>query len=83
MKNIFAPLAPLKKIRPSRKLLLVGGYLLVITLLLAAAVWRGYLPNPLTLFAGQRSTAAGTAEADAGAACCGGETAGKIRLRRR
>lgn len=45
MKNIFAPLAPLKKIRPSRKLLLVGGYLLVITLLLAAAVWRGYLPT--------------------------------------
>ncbi|MGI6658794.1 MAG: peptidoglycan DD-metalloendopeptidase family protein [Dethiobacteraceae bacterium] len=55
MKNIFAPLAPLKKIRPSRKLLLVGGYLLVITLLLAAAVWRGYLPNPLTLFAGQEA----------------------------
>ncbi|HZK25184.1 MAG TPA: M23 family metallopeptidase [Oscillospiraceae bacterium] len=53
MKNIFAPLAPLKKIRPSRKVLLVGGYVLVIALLLSAAVWRGYLPHPRSLFAGK------------------------------
>ncbi|MCR3923579.1 MAG: M23 family metallopeptidase, partial [Firmicutes bacterium] len=38
--------------RPSRKTLLVGGYLLVVTLLLSAAVWRGYLPNPFTILAG-------------------------------
>lgn len=47
MKKVFATLTPLRKFRPSRKFLLVGGYVLVVAILSVAVTWNGLSTNPV------------------------------------
>ena len=45
MKKMFAPLAPLKKVRISKRVLLVTGYILLVAVLIVAVAWRSQLPK--------------------------------------
>ncbi|MDW7651937.1 MAG: M23 family metallopeptidase [Bacillota bacterium] len=47
MKKVLATLSPLRKIRPSRKFLLFGGYILVITAMIVAVTWQGAPTDPV------------------------------------
>lgn len=49
MKKVFASLSPLRKVRPRRKVLLVGGYLLVVALMIVAVTWRGIATEPMQI----------------------------------
>lgn len=49
MKKVFTSLSPLRKVRPSRKILLVGGYLLVVALMIVAVTWRGVSTEPMQI----------------------------------
>ncbi|MBS3900068.1 MAG: M23 family metallopeptidase [Dethiobacter sp.] len=49
MRKVFTSLAPLKKIRPSKKTSLFIGYLLVVALLIVLVVWGGPAGNPLEI----------------------------------
>ncbi|NLM51730.1 MAG: M23 family metallopeptidase [Firmicutes bacterium] len=59
MKKIFAPLAPLKKIRLSRKFWPVLGYILVVALVAAAAFWQIWLKEPAGTLSSVNEFAAG------------------------
>lgn len=63
MKKNFAPSKILKKLRLRRKTLL-GGLLVLVVVLLAAAVWRGFLPAPAVLLPWRATEASREAETD-------------------
>jgi|LSQX01.2.fsa_nt_gb murein DD-endopeptidase MepM/ murein hydrolase activator NlpD len=62
MKKMFAPLAPLKRVRPVRKYLVAVLWLTAVVLVLTFAVWRGLLPNPLQYLPGAATLSPETAE---------------------
>lgn len=49
MKKVLTSLVPFKKIRPSKKAMLLTGYLLVVALLIAAVTWRGLSVEPVEI----------------------------------
>jgi murein DD-endopeptidase MepM/ murein hydrolase activator NlpD len=49
MKKVLASLAPLKKIRPGKKTILIAGYLLVVAALITAVTWRNLPAETETL----------------------------------
>lgn len=60
MRKMLNSLAPLKKVRPGKKALLLGGYLLVVAVLIAVVTWRGLSPLPADIApAEEGETAAG------------------------
>ena len=63
MKKNFAPSKILKIFRLRRKTLL-GGLLVLVVVLLAAAVWRGFLPVPAVLLPWRATEASREAETD-------------------
>jgi murein DD-endopeptidase MepM/ murein hydrolase activator NlpD len=56
MRKVITSLAPLKKIRPSKKVLLVAGYLLVVCLMIVAVTWRGISADPVEIAPNQPGT---------------------------
>ncbi|MCW3488847.1 M23 family metallopeptidase [Dethiobacter alkaliphilus] len=67
MKKLVS-LAPLRKLRPGRKALLVMGYLLVVGILLVAVTYNGIFTEPLTQAPADPGAAETGVEDDAGVA---------------
>jgi murein DD-endopeptidase MepM/ murein hydrolase activator NlpD len=56
MKKVLSTLAPLKKLRPGKKIILIAGYILVVAALITAVTWRNMPADPVEVPQNQPGT---------------------------